>query len=432
MRFMHIADVHLGYQQYGLKERFDDFSKVFLHLIDEAVDQEVDFVLLAGDLFEKRAVEPLAMRVAIAGLQTLKKAGVPVLAVEGNHEKAYYREQTSWMDFLDALGYLRLLNPRFEGGRAVLEPHGADGGAYVDLAGGVRVYGLRYYGASMAKALQSVTEALANHDDAVVHYTILMLHAGLEGQLAHIGRLKYRDIAPLRDRVDYVALGHIHKPYRVEDWIYNPGSPETCGIDETAWPQRGCYLVDITPDHNPRHRAKLVVPPRRPFHRLRLEVDAATEPSAVYDTVRALIRRERAHIDDTSKPVVELTLSGTLPFNRYDLDVAHIQDLLETAWQPLTARVRNLTMPTEFEVRFDEESSRPELERAILRDLLERDVRYRDDAEAWTEGALALKQLVLERGAPEAVVDHLRQLSSELPSGPGSSEDAGLAEGESI
>ena len=34
MRFLHIADVHLGYQQYGLKDRFDDFSRAFLHLVD--------------------------------------------------------------------------------------------------------------------------------------------------------------------------------------------------------------------------------------------------------------------------------------------------------------------------------------------------------------------------------------------------------------
>ncbi len=48
MRFMHVADVHLGYQQYGLKERFNDFSRVFLHLVDEAIAQQVDFIMLAG------------------------------------------------------------------------------------------------------------------------------------------------------------------------------------------------------------------------------------------------------------------------------------------------------------------------------------------------------------------------------------------------
>lgn len=49
MSFLHIADIHLGYQQYGLSERFSDFSRAFLHLVDTAVARRVDFVLLAGD-----------------------------------------------------------------------------------------------------------------------------------------------------------------------------------------------------------------------------------------------------------------------------------------------------------------------------------------------------------------------------------------------
>jgi exonuclease SbcD len=145
MRFMHIADIHLGYQQYGSKERFNDFSRVFLHMVEQAVDGQVDFLLLAGDLFEKRTVDPLAMRVAIEGLRMLREAGIPVVAVEGNHEKAHYRNRYSWLDFLDGLGYLYLLNPHFENGHAVLEPYGDTGGAFVNLPGGVRVYGIKYY-----------------------------------------------------------------------------------------------------------------------------------------------------------------------------------------------------------------------------------------------------------------------------------------------
>lgn len=44
MRFVHIANAHLGYQQYGLKDRFNDFSRLFLHLVDDAWDEAVDFL----------------------------------------------------------------------------------------------------------------------------------------------------------------------------------------------------------------------------------------------------------------------------------------------------------------------------------------------------------------------------------------------------
>lgn len=415
MRFIHMADVHLGYQQYGSKERFNDFSQVFLYIVDQAIERQVDFCLLAGDLFEKRTVDPLAMRVAIEGLRMLREASIPVVAVEGNHEKAHYRDQYSWVDFLDALGYLHLLNPRFENGRAILEPYSDAGGAYVDLPGGVRVYGIKYYGASTGKVFGLFADALAEMDHSQVRFSILMAHAGLEGQLPrYSGTFTYNDVALLRERISYLALGHIHKPYAVDGWIYNPGSPETWSIEEVAWPERGYYLVEVQPGSNPDHQVELVATPRRPFHRLRLEVDALTDPNAVYDAVRALLKREGTSIVRDPAPVVELTLSGILPFSRYDLDLDYIEGLLDDAWSPLVTRVRNMTTPAEFEVAVDIEASRPELERAIVCELLERDSRFRPAAEDWTRVALDVKRLALEGGAPEAVIDYLRRSRAEL------------------
>jgi len=413
--FLHAADIHLGYQQYGSEERFDDFSKVFLHIVDQALNRDVDFVLLAGDLFEKRKVNPLAMRVAISGLERLRNAGIPVLAVEGNHERSYYRDQYTWVDFLDAMGYLQLLDPRFEGGQVVLEPCAETRGAYVDLLGGVRVYGLRYYGASTEKVFGLFADAVAEIDHSDVEFTILMAHAGVEGQLPHYsGTLTYNALGPLRGHVDYLALGHIHKPYELDGWIYNPGSPETCGMDEEAWSERGYYLVEVKPGKNPTHQAVLIPPPRRPFYRLWLEVDGYTDPDQLYDGVRALIRREDSGITRDPQPVVELTLRGVLPFNRFDLDLNYIEALLEEAWSPLITRVRNQAKASEFETNVDTEAARPELERSIVQELLERDARFRLAAEAWTNVALDVKRMMLEDSPPEAVIDLLRRARAEI------------------
>jgi hypothetical protein len=178
---------------------------------------KIEWVDLAGDLFEKRTVDPLAMRVAIEGLRILRQAGIPVVAVEGNHEKAHYRNRYSWLDFLDGLGYLYLLNPRFENGHAVLEPYGDTGGAFVDLPGGVRVYGIKYYGASTSRVSTLFADALSAMDHGDVAFAILVAHAGLEGQLPrYSGTLTYNDLAPLKQHIDYLAPGHIHKPYAVD------------------------------------------------------------------------------------------------------------------------------------------------------------------------------------------------------------------------
>jgi exonuclease SbcD len=423
MRFLHFADVHLGYQQYGVQERFDDFSRAYLHIIDQAIAQQVDFCLLAGDLFEKRTVDPLAMRVAIEGLRMLHEAGIPVIAVEGNHEKAHYRDRYSWVDFLDGLGYIHLLTPRFENGRAILEPYGDEGGAYVDLTlpeaqgkpQSVRVYGLKYYGASTGRVFRLFADALQETDHSDVDCTILVAHAGLEGQLArYSATLTYDDLAPLRDRVDYIALGHIHKPYAVEGWIYNPGSPETCSMEEVAWSDRGYYLVEMDPGRDPAHQAELIAPPRRPFHRLRLAVDALEEPTAVYDAVRVLLRRHDREIVRDPPPVVELALSGVLAFNRFDLDLDYIESIVQEALSPLLVRIQNATTPAEFEMAVDGDSSRPELERSIVQELLERDARYRPSAEDWTRVALDVKRMALEGSSPDALIDYLRRARAEL------------------
>ncbi|KXA90814.1 hypothetical protein AKJ57_03610 [candidate division MSBL1 archaeon SCGC-AAA259A05] len=49
--FVHLSDTHLGYRQYGLDERFEDWSKATKQVIDYAVDHDVDAVIHSGDLF---------------------------------------------------------------------------------------------------------------------------------------------------------------------------------------------------------------------------------------------------------------------------------------------------------------------------------------------------------------------------------------------
>ena len=52
MQFIHMADTHLGYRQYGLSERENDFLEVFDDIIEETVKERPDFVVHSGDLFE--------------------------------------------------------------------------------------------------------------------------------------------------------------------------------------------------------------------------------------------------------------------------------------------------------------------------------------------------------------------------------------------
>jgi DNA repair exonuclease SbcCD nuclease subunit len=250
MRFLHCADIHLGYQQYNLKERFNDFGRAFYAVLDRAIEQRVDFVILAGDLFHKRSIDALSLNQAMHGLARLREAGIPCIAVEGNHERSYYEEAIGWMKFLALQELLILLDAEFTDHKVLLrawDPRKRQG-SYIDLPGGVRVHGMRYYGSGTVIAVQAYAEALAQLDAAPAAYNIFVAHAGVEGQLDEkAGGLSLRQWAPLRPHVDYVALGHFHKPFRIDNWIHNPGSPENCSISENEWPERGYLLVDLDP-----------------------------------------------------------------------------------------------------------------------------------------------------------------------------------------
>ena len=415
MRFLHTADIHLGYQQYNSKERFNDFGRAFLHVVGQAREEKADFVLLAGDFFEKRTVDPLAMRQAVEGLRDLQDAGIPVIAVEGNHERAHYRDQLSWLEFLDGIGLLILLNVRVRDGKLHLDPYSPEeGGAYVDLPGGVRVYGLKYYGAATERVLALFQEALSGLDGPRPAYSILLMHAGLEGILPRCsGAVSRRAVEPLRPSFDYLALGHIHKPYNIDGWIYNPGSLETWAMDEVAWSDRGYYVVDLATRSAVAHQARLVPTPRRHFERLRVSVETCPSPEAVYDAVRAHLSRLQLPPSGLS-PVVELTLEGTLSFDRLQLDLGYVETLAREALDPLLVRIQNVTVPTEFEVNVRQGTNRAEIEHQVLCELIERDGRYRASADAWAQVAIDLKRMALEGNSPEAILSHLRRKRAEL------------------
>jgi DNA repair exonuclease SbcCD nuclease subunit len=234
------------------------------------------------------------------------------------------------------------------------------------------------------------------------------MHAGLEGVLPHYSAtLTHSQLGPLRDYVDYLALGHIHKPFEREDWIYNPGSPETCSTDETAWSDRGYYVVEVDTGQASKHAARLVRNPRRPFVRLSLSVDAYESPEALYAAAEKYVEGEAKQRSGRLQPVAELVLEGVLAFDRHQLDAKRLESILEEALDPLLVRINNRSVPTEYEVSGDESKSRAELEREVVRDLVERDARYRPEAADWAEVILNVKHMTLEGSSPEGVLDYL-------------------------
>ncbi len=121
-KFLHFSDCHLGYRQYNSKDRFNDFGRAFMDVINTAIDERVEFVILAGDLFQKRSIDALTLNSAMRGLERLARAKIPCIAVEGNHELAYFNEAIGWLRFLAERELLFLLHPTLGEGKASLRP----------------------------------------------------------------------------------------------------------------------------------------------------------------------------------------------------------------------------------------------------------------------------------------------------------------------
>lgn len=426
--FLHVADCHLGKWQYNLRERFNDFGRAFHYIVDQAVDANVDFVILAGDLFEKRAIDALTLNQAMRALDKLQQNNIPCLAIEGNHERPYFSERVGWMEFLAVRDLLILLTPTFDEGKAQLAPYKNRKGSYYDPVPGVRVHGLRYFGAGTANAIESYAEALAAQPTEKIEYTIFMAHAGVEGVLAdQSGGLSHRQWSVLQPHVDYLALGHVHKPFDFDGWIYNPGSPESCSVVESDWQNRGYYLVHVdsdsaagrrtqttatgTGDEKPlKHEATLHKNPRRTFHRLSIKTDLLTSPTQLLEHCREVLERKARDTNtkqQKERPIVELQLTGVLPFERSALDLDAVEQLVRESFQPLLALVKNLTRSGELTIEGAEMMSRSELERQVLHDLLARDTRFQEKSDEWVGTALALKELALSGATGEAILAEL-------------------------
>ena len=111
-RFLHIADIHLGFDHYDNRDRTKDFYLALKDVLKRyAVGENVDFVIIAGDFFEHRTIQPAILNQAKDCLMLLKDAGIPAIAIEGNHDNRPYGTVTNWLKYLADDGLLILLEP---------------------------------------------------------------------------------------------------------------------------------------------------------------------------------------------------------------------------------------------------------------------------------------------------------------------------------
>ncbi|MGC1217043.1 MAG: DNA repair exonuclease [Phormidesmis sp.] len=414
-KFLHVSDIHLGFDRYDCKPRTLDFFFSLKDVLEKyAIAEQVDFVIIGGDLFEHRNIKPAILNHAQYCLRILRDANIPVLAIEGNHDNAPYGTKSSWLRYLSDEKMLKLLEPgNVNADEAFYSPwdEAENRGGYIDLDCGVRVLGSSWYGAAAPRAIEQIAVAIGKLPPAPGP-SILLFHHGLEGQIArYAGALRYREVLPLKKAgIDYLALGHIHKSYVEDGWIFNPGSVEANNVEESQF-ERGAYLVEI--DAKGKISAELKTDyHQRPIVRLQQKVRTSDLMEAVAEGAIALIQKsiKTQKIIPEEKPIVELRITGTAGFDRLELDTRKLQQQLQEMSNALIFLLRYDVEEADYASPISEESSRLEVEQEVFTDLLATNSVYKQRAAQLAQGLIELKDRQMDGEDEESLYQLIESL----------------------
>lgn len=334
-QFIHCGDLHLGCYPNHIEDRFNDFFLAFRRVIDYAVLNKINLILVSGDMFHLKNINSRTLQKTIELLDYAKSNGIEVIAIEGNHDRAFYIDEESWLSFLNSQGYIKLLNLKIENGKIVFSN-------YDNLTGNVietdtyKIVGLGYLGGSTDKYVMDLKKGYQKSDK----FTIFMMHAA-------VNRLKDQEMGDIKKevidealggKVDYIALGHIHNKYSYDDYIYNPGSLENIRLkDGINAQEKGFYHVRV------KDKVKEVMfinSNPRVIHFESVDVTGLTSPSDVEEYI--LSKEYKFNKGD----MLDFRLYGKSNFNPYLINsfvINNIQDKYELLYSEFTNHI-NLTV----------------------------------------------------------------------------------------
>ncbi len=304
--------------------------------------------------------------------------------------------------------FIHLLEPNQDGGQ-ISYHHWDDQkreGGYIDYKG-VRIFGSRWYGVTTNNVLPQLYEAIRpNLREGADN--IMMLHTEVEGQLNRpIPALSASKLLQLKDGIDYLALGHIHKSFVIENWAFNPGSLEAATIDEYR-EKRGAYLVELV---DGKVNARLVQDyTQRAFQFFEFDLSAFEEADEASRKLNEFLLA-RCASEFTGEPIIEVTLQGRLSFKSSLLKLDAIKSEVKEKTKLLEIIFRNETIPSQYAIAANLASGTPRTEREmqVLKDLVAQNPRYRERASNLANLILEMKRLTLAGETAEKLLEALQQ-----------------------
>lgn len=228
MKFLHLADLHLGKRVNGFS-MLEDQAHILRQILAILDDEQPDGVLVAGDVYDKSVPSVEAVELLDGFLTELRARGVPVLLISGNHDSP---ERLAFGGrVMDSCGIH--ISPVYDGALAPVTLHDAFGPVHVWLLPFVKPAHVRRWfpDADIESYTDAVAEAVAHMDIDTAARNVLVTHQFVTGgarsgsEELSVGGTDNVDsgvFAPF----DYVALGHLHGAQHIgRETIRYAGSP---------------------------------------------------------------------------------------------------------------------------------------------------------------------------------------------------------------
>ena len=258
MKLLHFADAHIDMANYGrhdpetgLPLRVLDFLKSLDAIVDAAVSEKVDMVIFAGDAYKDRSPAPTFQREWGKRIIRLSRARIPTLLLVGNHDlspaagraHAIQEFDTLQVPFIKVLQKPEFLTPKDLWDvpvQVIAMPWISRSGLMASLEAGAVDASALFSG--IESRISELVEGWIDEADNQLPL-ILTAHASVEGALfgaermVMLGSDLVLPISLVKDeRLDYTAMGHIHKPQDLNEGghppVIYPGSIERVDFGE--------------------------------------------------------------------------------------------------------------------------------------------------------------------------------------------------------
>ena len=372
MKFLHLADLHLGKRVNGFS-MLEDQAHILRQILAILDDEQPDGVLIAGDVYDKPVPSVEAVGLLDGFLTELRARGVPVLLISGNHDSP---ERLAFGGrVMDSCGIH--ISPVYDGALAPVTLQDAFGPVHVWLLPFVKPAHVRRWfpDADIESYTDAMAEAVAHMDIDTAARNVLVTHQFVTGgtrsgsEELSVGGTDNVDsgvFAPF----DYVALGHLHGAQHIgRETIRYAGSPLKYSFSE-ARQHKSVTVVTLGEKGDVQVRT-VALTPLRELREIRGSYDELTARSFYEHTT---YRSDYLHLILTDEQDVFDAISRLRTIYPYLMTLDYDNARTRAAGgMSVPAETERRTPSELFEALYQRQNHRPmsEVQRAYIAQLME-------------------------------------------------------------